>query len=137
MALVARSLASLIMSIESKSHLVLGGDKIEHENILPALSYIDEHLQYPITLKLLSDLCGMSIGHFSRTFKAEMGDTPNSYIKRRRISIARQRIVYTNKSIECIAKETGFSTREYFTRVFTEIVGLQPSLYRNLERAKL
>ncbi len=74
----------------------------------------------------------MSTDHFSRKFRAAYGETPYTYLMTRRIerakSLLRQGVSVTDT---CFA--VGCMSLGSFSSRFTEIVGLTPSQYRELD----
>ena len=52
------------------------------------------------------------------------------FIKEERLAKAKKLLRYTNKSIEKIAEETGFSGVDYFLRVFKKKYGVSAQGYR-------
>ena len=98
--------------------------------------YIDSHLSDAITV---SDLC--SRFHISKTalYNLSIRDFKmgiKEYIRSARIEKAKQLLNTPEKSIQDIAKETGFKDCNYFTRYFGKIVGMTPTGFRKNGTAK-
>lgn len=55
---------------------------------------------------------------------------PILYVIRRRIGLAQTLLTTTDASITHIAALAGYGDPNYFTRQFTEIVGISPSRYK-------
>lgn len=85
--------------------------------------------EIPSVQKLLAET-GYSYAYLSRLFKKSYGISPISYINLLRIERAKLLIEDTNLKISQIAKQLGFESNEYFTRLFHKKVGLSPSEYR-------
>jgi AraC-like DNA-binding protein len=51
-----------------------------------------------------------------------------------RIEHAKMLMVQTDQTSESIARKSGFSSLEYFTRVFRRMVGMRPQAYRKMRR---
>jgi AraC-like DNA-binding protein len=96
--------------------------------------YIDEHLEHKITLRDLARIAGLSLCHFSRSFKQSERVTPISYLGERRIELAQRLIVDTQLSLSEIALATGFCDQSNFSRQFRKFTGTSPSMFRVLER---
>ena len=65
--------------------------------------YIDRHLTGPV---LVVDLCGLiqrSEAHFSRSFKRTFGESPHSFVVRRRVELAAEHMLTTDASLSDIA----------------------------------
>ncbi len=65
-------------------------------------------------------------------FKRELGMSPNDYRQRFRIKQSCRRLIETDRSVTEISFELGFSSSQYFSRVFRKYVGTSPSEYRRL-----
>jgi AraC-like DNA-binding protein len=105
-----------------------------HAPILPALEWIESHLDEKITNRVLARLCHWSEDHFARRFNECVGQSPGSYIRSRRIAIASQQLLFSSKSIEQIAQESGFANRFHFSRAFARDKKSTPAAYRKTTR---
>ena len=96
---------------------------------LKAMAYI--HLNYAcqISRKDIAEHVGLSERHLTRCFNLELGITPMTYLNRYRVKQARQLLEGGQTSIAQIAEQVGFSSGEYFSRVFREEVGISPREY--------
>jgi AraC-like DNA-binding protein len=95
-----------------------------------ALAFIEQHLGERLTNKSFADKANMVENSFARLFKEFTGTTIQQYIKRKRIDKSLILLQHTNASIEEISGECGFSDRHHFSRVFKEIKGTTPALYK-------
>lgn len=102
-----------------------------------AVAYIDENFRKDITLGQLAHISGVSLQHFCRVFKAQMGMRPMEYVARRRITEAKHILDNTEESIEKIGKKAGYPNLSYFGAVFKKYEGISPSEYRKLERRSM
>lgn len=98
--------------------------------IAHALAYMEKHLYEPISIKALADAAGWTHEHFTRIFVQSKGMPPKQYVLHRRIERACEMLRFESLSIKEIAYRTGFHSEHYFSRVFTKIVGLSASKYR-------
>lgn len=65
-----------------------------------------------------------------RKLKALTGRTPADHLQRYRIESARRLLAQTSHSIQQVAYSCGFSSPQYFSRVFTRQQGMSPSKWR-------
>jgi AraC-like DNA-binding protein len=107
-----------------------------HSPVVEALRYIDEHVGDGLPNALLASRCGYGEDHFARLFRRSVGQTPAQYVLERRITIAAERLVFSDASIERIASDCGFPDRFYFSRVFRRRMGLPPAAYRRTSHQK-
>lgn len=92
--------------------------------------HIDDHIGNTIPIAALSEIARLSVGHFCRAFKISTGDTPHTYILRRRIERAKTRMLTTSASLSQIACECGMADQAHLTRLFRKFVGETPLLWR-------
>jgi AraC-like DNA-binding protein len=65
-----------------------------------------------------------------RKLKALTGKKPNQYIRSFRMAKAKKLLADPSLPIAAVAFETGFSSSEYFSRVFKKEVGMTPTTFR-------
>ncbi|WP_433365817.1 helix-turn-helix domain-containing protein [Actinoplanes sp. CA-142083] len=92
--------------------------------------HLDRHYAESITLANLTDLSGISIFHLIRTFRAAYGDTPISYLSRRRIERAQDLLRYANLTVTEVCVAVGFSSLGSFSSRFAALVGESPAAYQ-------
>jgi AraC-like DNA-binding protein len=95
-----------------------------------SLRYIDRNLDQPLSLKQLAQEAHLSPSYYSSLFKQQVGCTFCEYVQSRRISTSVTLLVDTDMTVAEIAKQVGFSDYRYFSRLFTRIVGMNPTRYR-------
>lgn len=95
-----------------------------------AMSYINKNTSRIISNDDLAAKINMSVNGFIRLFTTEMGVSPQQYSRKKRIEKASILLHFSNKSIDEIAKETGFLDRYHFTRVFKSITTHSPAEFR-------
>lgn len=94
------------------------------------LDHIDDHLEEELPLGDLAELADLSLSRFKTRFKREVGMPPGSWIARRRVDAAKERLRTTSYSITRIAFDLGFSSSQYFATVFRRYTGASPSAWR-------
>ena len=98
--------------------------------IAPALSAIFENYSSPTSVDELATLCNLSKYHFCRVFKEEMKMTVVQYVTAYRISLAETMLKESDKAIDVIAEECGFSDISYFYRCYKRLRGVSPKKTR-------
>lgn len=96
----------------------------------PALQYIQENRDQPVTQGQMAQLCHLSSGYFSRLFTQEMGCSFSQYLTAQKLVWAKQLLEDTEQSVERISETLGFSSSAYFIKVFKKHEGITPLLYR-------
>ena len=105
------------------------------EKIAPVVRFIDANYKLAISL---ADICEASgYGKFSvcHIFKTVTGATVFDYINYLRIRQAVEELKQHDRVISRIATACGFSSVTYFNRVFKNIMGCSPSVYRKYVRS--
>jgi AraC-like DNA-binding protein len=74
----------------------------------------------------------MSPAHFSRKFRAAYGETPYSYLMTRRIERAKA-LLREGRSVTDACVAVGCTSLGSFSSRFSELVGMTPSEYRELD----
>jgi AraC family transcriptional regulator len=93
--------------------------------------FISDNLSSNLSLAEMANLLQMGPCHFARAFKESMGLSPHQYVLRRRVERALQMLKETSGNLADIAYDLGFSSQGHFTTVFSKIVGVSPSIYRD------
>lgn len=104
------------------------------DRIVKIQRFIRLHLDEPIKIDVLSDICCLSKDHFIRLFKKEMGQTPVCYINQKKIEKAQLKIISGEHSIKDVAYGLSFDNLSYFNRLFKKYTNVSPSAYKNLFR---
>ena len=94
------------------------------------VGYIKENISSSISIDYLSNKAYMSKSTFYRTFKRELGLSPQEYILREKIKRAKKLLENPKYKIASICSETGFQDVNYFIRLFKKMEGVTPHQYR-------
>lgn len=100
--------------------------------ILKVKEFISEHYAEQITLKMLSDLVGMSPSSFSRFFRHQANRTLSSYLIDFRLGRAARELVDTSQNITEICYACGFNNLSNFNRIFKAKRGMSPREFRRI-----
>lgn len=94
------------------------------------LEYIDAHSAENISIEDLASKCGMCYSNFAKQFKSQYGKTCKEYIEFIRICKADTLLLYTDKTLDYISQETGFTDASHFIRTYKKIRGTTPKQRR-------
>lgn len=97
---------------------------------LKILYYINNNLTKQISLKTLCDEFYLSKVTLCKKFKEVMHCSIMDYVNGLRLNKAKSLLRETNKSMEEIAEECGYSSANYFGLVFKKDLGISPLNYR-------
>jgi transcriptional regulator GlxA family with amidase domain len=78
----------------------------------------------------LAERVGMSVRHFSRLFRHEVGMTPARWVELARISAARTMMEEGRLTPKQVAGVCGFANADTLRRAFSRHLGVSPSEYR-------
>jgi AraC-like DNA-binding protein len=95
---------------------------------------VRQNLSRDWTVDELSQLIGMSAGHFSRAFRSATGASPRQWIIQQRIEYALDKLLTTDDPLVDIAHACGFNEQTHFTRTFARIIGISPGAWRRRYR---
>lgn len=105
--------------------------KLYKERILRVLIFIQQNLDYDLSLEQLAKVAYFSPYHFHRIFRGMVGESLKEHIRRLRLERAAIRLKHTNKSVLEIALEAGYETHEAFSRAFRAVSGCSPTRFRS------
>ena len=92
--------------------------------------YIKANLLKPLATDDIALHFGYTEYYFTKKFYREMNIRLNDYIKEARIEYAKIALLTTHISIQDLSNSLQFGTRNYFSKVFHDIVGMTPAAYR-------
>jgi len=73
----------------------------------------------------------VSEGHLRTVFKRKYGCTVKDYLRKTRLSAARQMLLDDNRHIYEIARQCGFTSSQHFSQVFKDETGVSPLDFQN------
>jgi len=100
------------------------------ERIFASIRYIEENMYNPITIHDMARAAHFSTYHFCRIFRTVVGDSPKEYLRKRRLTIAADRLVKEKIAIINLAMDCQFESQEAFTRSFKKLFNMTPGQYR-------
>lgn len=142
------SISTLASKIKQKSDILkllsyylsnceAGNKRVSYdERISRVLNYIDEHLREEITLNVLCEQVHLQASYLIRLFKDATGETPFSYIRKRRINLAQKLLLDKTLSVEEVSSASGFHDVHYFSKTFKSQTAMTPTAYRRMATAK-
>lgn len=106
--------------------------KDQKEAVKKVIDYIEENLEKEISLDNISKNIGYSKFYLNRIFAEHTGVTIYKYLQNRRLTVAAEKLVKTDKPIIQIAYEAGYDTQQAFTFAFKQAYLYPPKIYRNI-----
>ena len=108
---------------------------IREDVIDRSIAFMRESLHSPLSLKQLADQALISSSHYSALFKKKTGYPPLEYFNNIKIQKACQYLEFTGKNIKEVSYTLGFNDPYYFSRLFSNIMGLSPMEFRSRKKS--
>lgn len=124
-------LSVIAESQQDKIDTISGNTYVNH-----AVTYIQNHYSMPVTIQEISDYVGVNRSYLSTLFKEYTGMSPIKYLQNFRVTRAQHMLRVTDLPIESIALSCGYQSTEAFHKIFRQIVGMSPKLFRNEHRER-
>lgn len=102
----------------------------EHSEMKAALMYMEENYHRPLNMAMVSNHVSLNYSYFSEAFKAHTGENFVVYLKKLRISKAKELLRHDTMKLADIGSAVGFENTKQFSRVFKELEGVSPHEYR-------
>ena len=105
--------------------------KNQERNMVEARCYIDGNFNLPeLTVSLIAEKIGISEVYLRKLFRAQYGISPSKYLISVRLKNAKKLMKYPFLTLEECALQSGFSSLQYFCRLFKKETGISPGKYR-------
>jgi len=95
------------------------------------MELVDAELHHALRLSTLAEECGLSVRHFSRSFRQSFGVPAHRYVMQCRVEFAKSLLKSSATPLAEIAVRCGFSDQAAFSRTFGALVGTSPKRWRN------
>lgn len=107
------------------------GDNAD-EKIVSILNYIQTHIYEPekIRTEVICSHFGISANYLGRYFKKHCGETMQSYITNYKTSLIEHRLKHSDKRMNEIVLEFGFTDESHLNKFFKHQRGISPKGYR-------
>jgi transcriptional regulator GlxA family with amidase domain len=94
------------------------------------VTWVQEHLDDPVTVEDLAQRSAMSPRTFARRFQAATGTTPYQWLLGQRVHLAQRLLETSDLSVETVAERSGFCTAGNLRKHFGRVVHTSPQAYR-------
>ncbi|MFR5080011.1 MAG: helix-turn-helix transcriptional regulator [[Clostridium] innocuum] len=106
----------------------------KQELVIRTLSYLEEHLQEPVSLQTVAQHMQYSPYYVHRSFTQLCGMRMHDYLKRRRISEAARCLCETDASVLEIAVSYGYESSQAFSKAFKQLYKMTCTQFRKEQR---
>lgn len=101
-----------------------------YEQIQVAIDMLEMDLAGGVAAGVAAQEAGMSVRSFHRYFPSVTGYRFGEYARKRRLSVALDRLATSDTTILAVAVESGYDSHEAFTRAFKNEFGVTPRQFR-------
>lgn len=129
--LLIQELVIRILQTETKSmYFKKSLTDANNDRISYVIKFIRENLTEDLSIELLSEKAYMSESNFYRTFKHELGSSPNDFIIEERLKVAESLLRNPRMSVKEAYLASGFNSFSYFCRIFKKKKNLSPTEFK-------
>lgn len=100
------------------------------QKIRQGVQYIQQHFREPLNMAVVSNHVSMNYSLFSLLFKQYTGGNFVAYLQKLRVDEAKRLLETTDRRVNEIGRNVGFSDEKHFLKVFKSTVGISPTEYR-------
>jgi AraC-like DNA-binding protein len=101
-----------------------------------AVAFMRQHLGEPLDNAAVARHAGLSVRVLERRFRDSFQLAPQQYLRRLRVRLACQPLVYSDLKLADIAMQHGFCDQSHFGREFRQETGMTPREYRERFRVR-
>ena len=100
------------------------------DNVIQTIEFMRDNIYGNVTLEQLSQIAGLSVSHYCAQFKRKTMQTPIQLYMTLKVQRACQLLQNSNQTIKAIAYQLGFFDQYHFSKVFKQIIGVPPKIFR-------
>ncbi len=100
------------------------------------LDYLDTNLYRDVSIDELSSYFGYEKSYLMKKFKIETGISIKNYVNRIRIYKSIDMLFHDELLLK-VALENGFHSLEYYSEMFTKVMGFNPSTFKKYRQGQL
>ena len=116
-------------------HIPLGASgSLSDYYLQTAFLYIEKNFMNDISVESIAQRCNIHRNQLLKLFKERIGQGPQEYLIKYRMSRAAQLLLTTEFSIGEIGNAVGYSNQLHFSRAFKNVYGISPKNFRDTKR---
>lgn len=137
--LIGQYISTLLLLIARNISLYMP-EKIDEnadQKVVEVLEYIQTNICNPDKLRIeqISKQFGISESYLGRYFKKHTDESFQQYIMNYKLKLIENRLLHSNKRINEIADEFGFTDKSHLSRTFKKYRGINPSAFKKQYRS--
>lgn len=118
-----------ILNGSSKKRTIQGG-KLSEFYAKEAITFIEQNYALPLTVEDMAGRCNLDRSYFGKIFKETMGQSPQEFLIRYRMTKAAELLKLSDLSIGEISIQVGYPNQLHFSRAFKKVFDVSPRTYR-------
>jgi AraC family transcriptional regulator len=124
------ALLARLLRLSERGVAAARGRGLDSAQLGRVIDRMSDSLESGVSVAELADLVGVSAFHFSRLFKARVGEPPHAHLIRLRVERAKS-LLRSNRTASpaSVAAMCGFSDQAHLTRHFKRLVGTTPARF--------
>lgn len=99
-----------------------------------AITFISQNYALPITVEDMAQRLNLDRSYFGKIFKETMGQAPQEFLIRYRMSRAAELLKTSDIPVKEISLQVGYPNQLHFSRAFKNVYGSSPRTYRQNNR---
>ena len=115
---------------QSQFSATLESQHAERDALNDLVAWAADNLSSDLSVEGMAARAHMSPRNFSRVFRAEIGQTPASFVEKLRVEAARRHLEETDEALDSISAKCGFGSADSMRRSFHRVVRVAPRDYR-------
>lgn len=128
------NLISIYATLADRLSPISDSNSIDNQAVKSCLAYIEAHYHEKITLKQLAQLVHLHPNYLCNLFRGYTGQTAFQVLNRVRLDHAADKLCNENCTVAQAANQCGFDSISFFSRKFTQVMGMSPKTYRQKHR---
>jgi AraC family transcriptional regulator len=100
------------------------------QSLRRACEYVHAHFGSNLTLAQVARAAGVHPVYLGQAFRQEFGETLGEYLNRIRVRAAAECLANSDLPLSTIALDLGFYDQSHFTRIFRQLTGATPGMFR-------
>lgn len=99
-----------------------------------AFLYIEKNFMNNISVESIAARCNIHRNRLLKLFKDQIGQGPQEYLIKYRMSKAAQLLITTGLSVNEIGNAVGYTNQLHFSRAFKSVYGISPKYFREQKK---
>ncbi|WP_251388535.1 AraC family transcriptional regulator [Mediterraneibacter agrestimuris] len=126
----------LIRATEKPVTILSSNGSFSDYYLQTAFLYIEKNFMNNISVESIAAKCNIHRNKLLKIFKERIGQGPQEYLIKYRMSRAAQLLITTNFSINEIGNAVGYENQLHFSRTFKNVYGMSPKYFREQKISK-